>query len=105
MIKPIYICTNDKSSLFQMNDQEVVDCVREALGSNVSHKKTQDSIPSIQTCNEQYHMHSSFCKQNEDNALVNACNMLIQIACGRGNLDDITVMIVSLQSFRTYESM
>ena len=75
-----------------MNDQEVVDCAREGLlGSKL-----------LTTMQGQ----GSSTKQHKDDDLkMNACNMLIQKACSRGNLDDITIMLVPLKSFITYEAM
>ena len=90
-----------------MNDQEVVDCAREGLlGSKLLTKQTQGLFPSsIGNQNKQCHTQSVCGEQNEDNSKLNACNMLIQKACSRGNLDDITIMLVPLQSFITYEAM
>ena len=89
-----------------MNDQEVVDCAREELlGSELLMKQTQDLFPSsIGNRTKQCHTQSLFGEQNEDNSKLNTCNMLIQKACSRGNLDDITILIVPLQGFVTASS-
>ena len=97
-----------------MNDQEVVDCAREELlGSELLMKQTQDLFPSsIGNRTKQCHTQSLFGEQNEDNSKLNTsslkvsiCEKLIHKSCTRGNLDDITIMLVPLQSFITYEAM
>lgn len=84
----------------QMSDQEAVDCARKILGevnvlkplsTNMDQEclvatglpSTQKKEDTLQTCSNK----------------TSACNELIRIACHRGNRDDITVMIVPLQTF------
>ena len=70
----------------QVSDQEAIDCAREVLlASNVSSTMQGQG--------------SSTKQHKDDDLKMNACNMLIQKASSRGNIDDITVMIVPLQSF------
>jgi serine/threonine protein phosphatase PrpC len=76
--------------VYQVKDQEAVDYVKEALlGSSALYEP-------IRAANGQQ-QHRLVHAQDGDDLLVEACKGLIRIACSRGGLDDITVMIVILQ--------
>ncbi|KAI5058348.1 hypothetical protein GOP47_0026518 [Adiantum capillus-veneris] len=90
----------------KVNDQEAVDCVREVLGGGQEqapdspilrpckvHRKNGDASITI--------IDSRETKKSESTGTlkVDACNKLIHKAHDRGNLDDITVMVVPLATF------
>ncbi|KAH7285829.1 hypothetical protein KP509_33G047800 [Ceratopteris richardii] len=75
----------------KVSDQEVVDCVRQVLQQGDVH--VSSSLP-CQTPVEGIEKHGSTCSSKSE-----ACNELISKACSRGNMDDITVMVIPLSSF------
>ncbi|MCO5596886.1 hypothetical protein L7F22_050956 [Adiantum nelumboides] len=88
----------------KVNDQEAVDCVKEILGEG---EEEAPDLPISRPCkvlrknNDISIVASQETDKSESGGTLkkDACSMLIQKACNRGNRDDITVMVVPLAKF------
>ena len=93
-----------------MSDQEAVDCAREVLldygePQTPGPCKAQKRWDSSTSRDSDSTMHSKRKTSVLSSSLkVDICEKLIHKSCTRGNLDDITILIVPLQGFFTASS-
>ena len=99
----------------QVSDQEAVDCAREVLFDYAEPQtpgtcKAQKHWDSSRSRDRDSTMHSkgkpsvSSSSSSSSSLKVSICEKLIHKSCTRGNLDDITILIVPLQGFVTASS-